>query len=159
MTCSAHLSTSRRADVFPCRSADGSAYPRTGRVVAVCRFKRSVPDTAVLPRLRVAQIRRAEYAREDITAHLLAAELLRIHLHADQCRGHCFTSIISVAMTARAFCSAAGLWCAIRRHPAHPADKRARRRSYPPPPRPDTARWFALNSDVFFRRSYHYAVS
>ncbi len=55
----------------------------------------------------------AEYAREDeITAHLLAAELLRIHLHADQSVfGYpCFTSMISV-YDDQSVCSAAGLWC------------------------------------------------
>ena len=67
----------------------GQHIPQTpGHVVAVCRFKRSVPDTAVLPRLRVIIRRHLQNtpAQMIITAHLLAAELLRIHLHADQCR-------------------------------------------------------------------------
>ncbi|CSJ60681.1 Uncharacterised protein [Shigella sonnei] len=67
----------------------GQHIPQTpGHVVAVCWLKRSVPDTAVLPRLRVIVRRHLQNtpAQMIITAHLLAAELLRIHLYADQCR-------------------------------------------------------------------------
>ncbi|CSX62172.1 Uncharacterised protein [Shigella sonnei] len=80
----------RRTKTFPHAVARmGQHIPQTpGHVVAVCRFKRSVPDTAVLPRLRVIIRRHLQNtpAQMIITAHLLAAELLRIHLHADQCR-------------------------------------------------------------------------
>ena len=80
----------RRTKTFPHAVARmGQHIPQTpGHVVAVCWLKRSVPDTAVLPRLRVIVRRHLQNAPAQmiITAHLLAAELLRIHLHADQCR-------------------------------------------------------------------------
>ncbi len=80
----------RRTKTFPHAVARmGQHIPQTpGHVVAVCWLKRSVPDTAVLPRLRVIVRRHLQNtpAQMIITAHLLAAELLRVHLHADQCR-------------------------------------------------------------------------
>ncbi|CTT45963.1 Uncharacterised protein [Escherichia coli] len=80
----------RRTKTFPHAVAwMGQHIPQTpGHVIAVCWLKRSVPDTAVLPRLRVIVRRHLQNtpAQMIITAHLLAAELLRIHLYADQCR-------------------------------------------------------------------------
>ncbi|GCZ49125.1 hypothetical protein HmCmsJML174_04366 [Escherichia coli] len=80
----------RRTKTFPHAVAwMGQHIPQTpGHVVAVCWLKRSVPDTAVLPRLRVIVRRHLQNtpAQMIITAHLLAAELLRIHLYANQCR-------------------------------------------------------------------------
>ncbi|GCZ68600.1 hypothetical protein HmCmsJML136_03546 [Escherichia coli] len=80
----------RRTETLPHAVARmGQHIPQTpGHVVAVCRFKRPVPDTAVLPRLRVIVRRHLQNApaKMIITAHLLAAELFRVHLHANQCR-------------------------------------------------------------------------
>ena len=80
----------RRTKTFPHAVARmGQHIPQTpGHVVAVCWLKRSVPDTAVLSRLRVIVRRHLQNApaKMIITAHLLAAELFRVHLHADQCR-------------------------------------------------------------------------
>ncbi|GCO77027.1 hypothetical protein ExPECSC041_00083 [Escherichia coli] len=80
----------RRTKTFPHAVARmGQHIPQTpGHVVAVCWLKRSVPDTAVLPRLRVIIRRHLQNtpAKMIITAHLLAAELFRVHLYADQCR-------------------------------------------------------------------------
>ena len=80
----------RRTKTFPHAVARvGQHVPQTpGHVVAVRWPERSVPDTAVLPCLRVIVRRHLQNAPAQmiITAHLLAAELLRVHLHADQCR-------------------------------------------------------------------------
>ncbi|SQY47759.1 Uncharacterised protein [Escherichia coli] len=80
----------RRTKTFPHAVARMDQHiPQTpGHVVTVRWPERSVPDTAVLPCLRVIVRRHLQNASAKmiITAHLLAAELFRIHLHADQCR-------------------------------------------------------------------------